>query len=237
MLIMDIGETFTKKRVIFILLFAVFAFITQRINFSPLVGAENQFFTLFQFFGPIAGAFLGPVFGVIAVFLAELVDFIVVGKELTLINIMRFAPMLFATYYFASNKKRLNAIIPLIAIGLFVLHPVGRQVWFFALFGTIPIIATLLTKKYSMSVPLRSLGATFTAQSIGGALWVWTVPMTAGQWIALIPVVAYERVLFALGIGISFIVLNALLNKVLVKLNLRIPSDVLRIEKKFTLKA
>jgi hypothetical protein len=61
--------------------------------------------------------------------------------------------------------------------------------------------------------------------------------MTAGQWIALIPVVAYERVLFALGIGISFIVLNALLNKVLVKLNLRIPSDVLRIEKKFTLKA
>src|SRR3989338_10915208 len=97
-MLMNIKEFFTPKRLIFIALFAVFAFITQKINFSALVGAENQFFTLFQFFGPIAGAFLGPIVGVIAVFLAEAADFLVVGKELTLINIARLAPMLFATY-------------------------------------------------------------------------------------------------------------------------------------------
>ena len=238
---MDFQKIFTKKGIAFLILFVVFAFITQRINFSALVGAENQFFTVFQFFGPIAGSFLGPVVGVIAVFLAEAADFLVVGKELTLVNIGRLAPMLFATYFFATVNKQDRAkifkiMVPLIAIALFVLHPVGRQAWFFALFWTIPIIAVLLPKKYSGSVISRSLGATFTAHAVGGALWAWTIPMTAAQWIALIPVVIYERALFAAGIGISFIVFNAVLDKVADKLKINV-KDILTINKKFTLKA
>jgi hypothetical protein len=232
---------FNRKRIVFIVLFAVFAFITQRINFSGLVGAENQFFTVFQFFGPIAGAFLGPVVGVVAVFLAQAADFLVVGKELTLLNAARLAPMLFATYYFASfnriNKIRIiKILVPLAAIALFVLHPVGGQVWFFSLYWTIPIIVALLPKKYSNNVLLRAFGATFTAHAVGGALWVWTVPMTAEMWIGLIPVVAYERLLFAAGIAVSYVAINVFLDKVLDKLRLEVPSDVLRIDKRFTVR-
>jgi len=234
---MNLKNFFTTKRLIFIALFAVFAFVTQRINFSGLVGAENQFFTVFQFFGPIAGAFLGPVVGVIAVFLAEVTDFFIVGKEATWVNVLRLAPMLFATYYFATNKKSLNIVIPLTAIAMFVLHPVGREVWFFALFWTIPIIAKILPKKYSNSLIARSLGATFTAHAVGGALWIWTIPMTAAQWIGLIPVVAYERLLFAAGIAISYLALNMLLNKALNVFKVKIPVGVLRIDKRFILKA
>lgn len=228
----------SKKRLIFVALFVVFAFFAQKINFSPLIGAEKQYLTLFQFSGPIAGAFLGSVFGIIAVLAAELINFFVVGKEATWINIMRLAPMLFAVCYFGSTKKKknLNVIVPLIAIVLFVLHPVGRQAWFYSLFWTIPIIARLLPSKYSMSVPLRSLGATFTAHSVGSALWVWTVPMTAGQWIALIPITAFERLLFAAGIGISYVTFNALLDKILDLFKIKVPSDVLRIDKRFTIK-
>ena len=241
-MLMDIKEFFTPKRLMFIALFAAFAFITQRINFSALVGADNQFFTVFQFFGPIAGAFLGPIVGVIAVFLAEAADFLVVGKELTLINIARLLPMLFATYFFATiNKEDRSKIfkiaVPLAAIALFVLHPVGGQVWFFALYWTIPIIAVLLPKKYSSSVAARSLGATFTAHAVGGALWIWTIPMTAAQWVGLIPVVAYERALFAAGIAASYIAVNALLAFVVDKLKLEVPGDVLRLNRKYALKA
>ncbi len=225
-----------KKKLIFVALFVVIAFFAQRINFSPLIGAEKQYFTLFQFFGPIAGAFLGSVFGIIAVLAAELINFFVVGKEAAWINIMRLAPMLFAVYYFGSEKKNLNVIVPLIAIVLFVLHPVGRQAWFYSLFWTIPIIARLLPGKYSMSVPLRSLGATFTAHSVGSALWVWTVPMTAGQWIALIPITAFERLLFAAGIGITYVTVNALLDKILDVFKIKVPGDVLRIDKRFTVR-
>src|SRR3989338_4002607 len=162
-MIMDFKKLFTKKRLVFIAIFTVLVFIGNNINFSALVGADNQFFTLFQFFGPVAGAFLGPVFGAISVLFAELIDFFVVGKEASWLNLLRFTPMLFAAYYFGSKKKNLSVIVPLIAIAAFILHPVGRQVWFFTLFWTIPIIARILPKKYSMSVPLKSFGATFTA--------------------------------------------------------------------------
>jgi hypothetical protein len=232
---MKVMDILTKKRLVFIAIFTALVFIGNKINFSPLIGAENQFFTLFQFFGPVAGAFLGPLFGVIAVAFAQLIDFFVVGKEATLINFLRLTPMLFAAYYFGSKKRNLSLIVPIIAIIAFVLHPVGREVWFFTLFWTIPIIARLMPAKYAYSLPSKSLGATFTAHAVGGAFWIWTVPMTAGQWVALIPVVIYERALFAAGIGISYVAFNALLDKVLGKLGIRVPSDVLRIEKKFTL--
>jgi len=234
---MDLNKVFTKKRVFFIAIFTVLVLIGKQINFSPLVGADNQFFTLFQFFGPIAGGFLGSIIGALAVLFAEVIDFFIVGKEATLINILRLSPMIFAAYYFGTKKKNLSIIVPIIAIAAFVLHPVGREVWFFTLFWTIPIIAKLLPKKYSNSLISRSLGATFTAHAVGGAFWIWTIPMTAGQWIALIPIVIYERLLFAAGIAISYVAFNALFDKVLDKLKIKVPADVLRIEKRFTLKA
>src|SRR3989338_10977583 len=144
--------------------------------------------------------------------------------------------MLFAAYYFGSKKKNLSVIISLIAIAAFILHPVGKQVWFFTLFWTIPIIAKILPKKYSNSVIAKSFGPTFTAHSVGGALWIWTVPMTAAQWIALIPIVIYERTLFASGIAVSYIAFNALMDKLVEKLKIDV-KDILSIEKRFTLKA
>ncbi len=229
-------KIFTKKRLIFLAIFTILALIAKQINFSPLIGAENQSFTLFQFFGPVAGAFLGSIFGVIAVLFAELIDFFVVGKEATWINIFRLAPMLFAVYYFGSKKKSLNVFIPLAAMILFIIHPVGRQAWLYSLFWLIPIIARLLPNKYAYGVPLRSLGATFTAHAVGSVLFIWSIPTDPGMWIGLLSVTAFERLMFALGIGISYVGFNALMDKVLVKLNIKVPSDVLKIEKRFTVK-
>ena len=232
---MEIKKIFSKKRIIFLLLFAAMVFIGNRINFSALVGANNQYFTFFQFFGPIAGSFLGSIFGVIAVLFAELADFLLVGKAFTLINVIRLTPMLFAAYYFGTKKKSLSIIIPLIAIAAFVLHPVGRQAWFYSLFWTIPIIVKVLPKKYSSNVLLKSLGATFTAHSIGTIAWIWTIPMTAEQWIMLIPVTTYERLLFAAGIAGSYVLINTVLDKLTEKFRWNIPADVLHIDRSYLL--
>ena len=77
---MDLQKIFTTKRLVFIAIFTVLVLIGKNVNFSPLVGAENQFFTLFQFFGPVAGGFLGGIFGAVAVLFAVLIDFFVFGK-------------------------------------------------------------------------------------------------------------------------------------------------------------
>lgn len=200
----------SKKQALFVAMFAVLALIGQQINFSALVGAENQFFTLFQFFAPIAGAFLGPILGVIAVLSAEAANFAITGKELELLNLARLLPMLFAAYYFASTSKKLEAsnAVPLLAIAAFIFHPIGAKVWYFSLFWLIPILAKHF---FANNLLAKSLGATFTAHAIGGALWIWTVQMPAEAWIALIPIVMYERVLFALGIAGAFIATNTVL--------------------------
>lgn len=204
-----------SKKIFFGALFVLLVFVSTKINFSALVGAQNQFFTLFQFFGPMAGGILGPFVGASIVALASVVNFIVSGTAPEALNILRLAPMIVAAFYFGSKLKQFTLIAPIVAIIAFVAHPVGREVWFFSLFWTIPIIA----KFFHSRLFLRSLGATFTAHSVGGAIWIWTVPMTPEAWIALIPVVMVERLLFASGISVSYVAANTLLSKV----NLSIP--------------
>jgi len=228
---MDLNKLITRKGIMFLLIFSILVFIGDKINFSKLVGAENQFFTLFQFFGPVAGAFLGPVVGVLSVLIAEISSYFVAGKAFTLISILRLTPMLFAAWYFGTKKDKISFLIPVLAIAAFIAHPVGRQVWYFSLFWTIPIIIKLLPKKYGERVFLRSLGATFTAHSVGGAMWNYIVPMTPAAWIALIPIVIFERFLFASGITVSYIGLNTLLDK----LSAKIKAGYLNVDKKYVL--
>lgn len=229
---------FSKKRIYFVLLFLVLTYFANKINFSALVGAENQFFTLFQFFGPVAGSFLGPLFGIVSVLFAQIADFLVKGKEWQLISILRFLPMLFAVYYFSRGEMRskiAKAIIPLICIGLFIWHPIGRRAWIFSLYWLIPALAVIVPQKWPGQLFFKSFGATFTAHAIGGVIWLYTIPMTPGQWISLIPVVAYERFLFGLGIAGSYVALNTVLDYAIEKFHLKVPSSTLFLDKCYAL--
>ncbi len=217
------------------LIFFILTLISKNINFSSLIGEANQFFTLFQFFGPTAGAFLGPWVGGVAVLFSQLADFLLMGKEMSLVSILRFLPMLFAVYYFGSKRKITSSLICLVSIFLFVIHPVGREVWFLSFFWLIPILGKVLPDKMKGALLLRSFGATFTAHAVGSAIWIYTVPMTAGQWVSLVPIIAYERFLFGLGIAGSYIIFNTVLDFLICKLKLKVPTSVLFLEKKYTL--
>jgi hypothetical protein len=230
----------TKKHIFFLILFAVLVFVGRRVNFSTVIGADNQFFTLFQFFGPIAGAFLGPVVGAISVLFAHGTDYILAGKAFTLINLIRLTPMLFAAIYFGSRKKLFGkpvlgkvfgVAIPLIAMGIYLAHPIGRQAWLYAMFWWVPVIVAILPTKYSNNLILKSFGATFTAHAVGSAAWAWTIPMTPEAWISLIPIVAFERTIFALGIIGSYVGMNVVLAKITDKFN--IPTDILHVDKSY----
>src|SRR3990167_9013195 len=153
---MKLSKLVTKKGLLFLLIFSILVFVGDRINFSKLVGAENQFFTLFQFFGPVAGAFLGPVVGVLSVLIAEVASKMANHASFDLVTILRLTPMLFAAWYFGTKKDKLSFLVPIAAIILFVAHPVGRQVWFFALFWTIPILIKLFSK-YSEKIIINAV--------------------------------------------------------------------------------
>lgn len=206
-----------QKKLIFIFLFSIIAYVALQIPFTKLAGS-NASFTLFDFFGPIAGAFLGPVVGVVSVLAVELVNFVVKQIPVSAGSIIRLFPMLFAVYYFAVMSKKGNQgkwilAVPIVAMLAFWAHPIGREVWYYALFWTIPLLA-YFKKDMLLS---RSLGATFTAHSVGGAAWIWAFNLPATVWKSLIPVVISERILFALGISASYLAMRYALRFLIAK--------------------
>jgi len=210
---MKIGNILSITGLSFVMLFSLLVLAADSINFSAILGgAANQSFTLFQFIGPIAGGFLGAAAGALSVLLAEVVSFFWLGKEVNLVNLLRLAPMLFAAIYFAkyARGKFAGALVSLACMAAFIAHPVGQQAWVYSLYWLIPAIALVLPEHLF----LRSLGSTFTAHSIGSVIWLYAFPSTAVFWLALIPVVAVERLLFASGISISYVAMNALFSRV-----------------------
>ena len=203
----NIKRHFTKRNLLFIAVFAILGFIALQVPVAELEGSRVKF-TIYDAFAPIAGAFIGSIPGVMAVFLMQFFNFLAEGAEIADAGtIIRFFPMLFAVVYFA-KKGKFNLIVPAIAIIAFIAHPIGRTVWYYSLFWIIPMAAYFLRDRFLLA---RALGATFTAHAVGGALWIWTFSLPAPVWISLIPVVAMERFLFTLGIAGSFVLVNNLL--------------------------
>lgn len=209
-------NTFTKK-IITVVLFFILGLIADNIKVASIWGASGQTFTLLQLFAPAVGAFLGGIMGVIAIFTTEAASFIIQGKELTLINLLRFLPLLLATFYFAAIirparhwlKKIIEIIIPALAMLFFWLHPVGRAAWPYALYWLIPIaVAISPLRKFLFA---QALGATFTAHAAGSLIFIYLTSMPATMWLSLIPVVARERLVFSLGIALTYLIFNALL--------------------------
>ena len=203
----NIQQYFTKKTLFFIAIFTVVGFAALQIPVTQLAGSDAKF-TVFDAFAPVSGAFIGSIPGVIAVLLMHGFNFLAQGAQVQDAGtVIRFFPMLFAVLYFA-KKGKLNIVIPLVAMAIFVAHPIGRQVWYFSLFWTIPVISYFLRDRFLLA---RALGATFSAHAVGGAAWIWAFSLPASVWNSLIPIVIAERLLFALGIAASYIVLTNLL--------------------------
>ncbi len=224
-------KLFTIRNAAFVLLFIALTLIADQVKVSAIWGSPGQTFTLFQMIGPLPGFFLGPVIGVIAVLISELVSFVTLGKTVELINILRLLPMLAAAYYFgtAGKMRKYSLIIPILAIALFVINPIGSQAWVYSLYWLIPIICALVKPN---SLFFKALGTTFMAHCIGSITWLYFVnPMTPELWLALIPVVAVERFAFATGITVSFVAVNALLNRLFAENK----ADVLNVEKHISL--
>ncbi len=206
--------------------FVALSLVAYRVNFSSVLGTNNQAFTLFQFFAPIGGGLFNPFFGAFSALLAQGLNFAVFGGSTDLFSLLRFLPPVFAAAYFGSRSKW-NVAVPLACMALFWMHPVGAQAPFYALFWLIPVAA----KFAGDNLLLRSLGTTFTAHAVGSVAFLYTIPSTPLLWIGLIPVVMQERLVFTLGIAASYVVMSTLLDALSAKVDLR----ALRIERKYSL--
>ena len=201
-----------SKKLYFWLVFTVAGLIFSQIKFTQLAGA-NINFTLFDFFAPVAGAFLGGLFGITSVLAVSLVNFVTNGSY-AVPALIRLYPTLFAVWYFSLPPKqktnKLVLLFPLLSMVSFWAHPVGREVWYYPLMWLIPL-AAYFKRDW---LYLRALGATFTAHAVGGAAWIWAFNLPASVWQGLIPVVAMERLVFAGGISLAYLIFSYAFSRV-----------------------
>lgn len=216
----------SRRKAAFLVIFVALSLVAMKVNFSTMLGASNQSFTFFQFLAPIGGGIFSSWFGAAAALLAQGLNFAVFGGKTDLFSLLRFLPPVFAAIYFGSRSKW-NVAVPLACMALFWMHPVGSQAPFYALFWLIPVAA----KFAGDNLLIRSLGTTFTAHAVGSVAFLYTLPSQPLLWFGLIPVVMYERLVFTLGIAVSFIVVSTLLDALSAKVDLR----ALRIERRYSL--
>jgi hypothetical protein len=221
------GVDVDNRKIAFLLMFSALALVLYQFNFSEIIGAEpSKKFTFFQFIGPIVAGVMGPVLGVASVLLVSLSNFLLTGQALELPVVVSFFTMAFAALYFGT-KRRSVAFVALACMVLFWLHPIGNTARVYALFWLIPLLASF----FRQNIFARSLGATFTAHAIGSTAYLYAFNLPAEVWFGLIPIVAFERLLFAIGMTVFYYALNTMLYAFSSKFDF----SYLNIEKKYAL--
>jgi len=217
------------KKILFIIIFIILGLAVSRIFISPIVGS-SQSFTPLEFFGPTAGMFLGSWLAAIAIFFVKLFSAIITKQPFDLVTIIRFFPMVLAAAYFGMKKSnKLILVVPLVCMFLFMIHPQGQKAWFYSLYWLIPVICFFKKDR----LILNALGSTFTAHAIGSVAFLYAFNLPASVWIGLIPVVFVERILFASGIWLTYLVLNTGLEKLVIKRKISLLEPLLN--QKYTL--
>jgi hypothetical protein len=178
--------------------------LSSFIKVSFLVGSSMVWFSGINSIVPLSGAF-GGLFGACLLFLMRQIVHLFLFKTISLSFLAFCVPGFCASLYWATNHPIIRVWLPLLCMGLFIAHPVGAQAFVYSLYWLIPIILYAFSHQ---SLFLQSLGSTFVAHAVGSVIWLYTVPMTAGMWLGLMPVVIIERVLFALGMVVMHQVIS-----------------------------
>jgi hypothetical protein len=167
---------------------------------ATILGSSHSYFSFGSVLAPMIALFGGITSATILLCTKMLVRGILHGA--TSFGPTFYIPTLCASWALARPYYHMVWYgIPIVCIVLFMLHPVGGQVWFYALYWWIPLVIAYGRYK---SLFARALGATFIAHAVGSIIWLYTVPMTAAQWTALIPIVAVERITYAAGMVIVY---------------------------------
>lgn len=211
----------------------IIVYTTRCLTLWYIVGSFHLFFSGVSIFGSLAGLYALPRTLCIWFFisLARFFTHTSLASPMQLLSVYHIPTQAAAWYWKIFEKEStfnkiillrvIMALIPLVCMGLFIAHPVGRHAASYTLYWLIPVCIAMIPSPHRW---LRALGSTFTAHAIGSVLWIWTHPaMSAAMWLSLIPVVAYERLLFATMIwGASLVIdLCLVLRYILLRQGLR----------------
>lgn len=170
---------------------AVTFFVLRLVKFSPIIGSSWGFFSLFDAAMPLTGT-LGLSFGLCMVMARMGCKAFFTGVSLS--HVVYYVPGFCGAGYWAHKNVLFRLLVPISCMVAFVMHPVGYQAAAYSLYWLIPVGIYFYK---SESIFLKSLASTFVVHAVGSVIWLYSFDMSAQMWLALIPVVAVERLFFA----------------------------------------
>jgi hypothetical protein len=174
---------------------------------SYIVGSHAAFFSASSIAMPLMGAW-SSIPAIVMTFAFGFAVRMALGASL-LPMFAFWVPGLCAALYWQLPSRFYRAGLPLLCMILFLSHPTGIAAAPYAFFWFIPMLIAFRT---SNSIWHHALASTFIAHAVGSVIWIYTVPMSAAVWLALIPVVACERALYTAGIVMGHSVISSLVS-------------------------
>jgi len=99
----------------------------------------------------------------------------------------------------------LQFLLPLTCMLLFVFNSVVGSAFLYSFYWFIPMILYFVKSK---NVFVAALSSTFVAHAVGSILYLYSTNMPPDKWLALIPVVAFERFVAAFGVVLFYMAIK-----------------------------
>ncbi len=185
-------SVFKRFRVRMALLCGALAFFMgSLVKIVPIIGSRCSFFSLTDVLMPLTGA--------AGVGMGALVALMLTGVTFFKISIPIMAPVYHLPSFFASASWAypnllLKVCVPLLCMALFIAHPSGFYAAPYAFYWLIPVAIYFSGKK---AVFLQALSSTFIAHAVGSVVWLYVKALPTAVWVGLIPLVFFERLLYA----------------------------------------
>lgn len=200
-----------------------FLLLSSILKFSVIVGKSFAHFSVVFFIAPLLGAFFGTAQAIGITTLALLTKVILTSYPITGGIPTLLAVAAWSTHSEFIREKTIAAhlgyfltmvALPALCMALFMTHSTVGQGYVYALYWLIPIALYAVHIFFRRSnVFTVALSTTFVAHAVGSTIWIFTVPMVPEQWIALMPIVALERLMTATGVTLLFVAIKRILSQ------------------------
>jgi len=165
----------------------VFCFLPLNI----IIGSKSTWFSCSSMAIPALGYHLSLLYVILFIFTKSLFS-----SYPLYFFILHRLPLILSIRALQKRDWKVFIAVPLVAMILFCVHPIGQQVFYYSWYWFVPMIMYVFVQDTLYS---RALASSFIAHAVGSVVWLYLGHIPIETWIALMPIVPIERLFITIG--------------------------------------
>lgn len=203
-------ELRTTKGIALIAVFAALHAVLSSLPYSIAIGVGGGSITLGVISAPLVGILLGPISGGISVLIGSVIGMFLnpAGAIFGAISFLPATIGAFSAGFTITKKGYISAVMILIPLMLFYVHPLGNQAMIYPFMHIIAVFVALAfstklavwstemsnIKKLGVGIPVAAFVGTLTDHITGSTLALWIFDLPSEIWNSIIFIYPIERI-------------------------------------------